>query len=63
MKGSKELSSRKIAINAIIKIQKGMHIQHALDLVLQNVQKKQDKALITELVYGYFRLRERLYLF
>ena len=61
MKGSKKLSSREIAINAIIKIQKGMHIQHALDLALQNVQKKQDKALITELVYGYFRLRERLY--
>ena len=61
MKGYKELSSREIAINAIIKIKKGMHIQHAVDIALQNVQKKQDKALITELVYGYFRLRERLY--
>ena len=61
MKNNKKLSSREIAINAIIKIKKHMHIQHAVDNALEHVQKKQDKALITELVYGYFRLRERLY--
>ncbi|GAB6887385.1 16S rRNA (cytosine(967)-C(5))-methyltransferase RsmB [Desulfothermus okinawensis JCM 13304] len=61
MRKNKTKSPREIALDTIIKIKRGMHIQKALDMVLSNVNiKRRDCALITELVYAYFRLKARL---
>ncbi len=61
MKPLKDLSSRELSIKVIKEIENGRALQETLDHYLnKNKLNSSDKALATNLVYGYFRLKNRL---
>lgn len=61
MKSKKNISSRDIALQVIKAVEDSYPLQEALDSHLERYHiKENDKALTTNLVYGYFRIKNRL---
>lgn len=61
MKSKMSLSARDLALQVIKVVEENLPLQEALDNYLENHKlKDSDKALTTNLVYGYFRIKHRL---
>ncbi|MFW5981916.1 MAG: 16S rRNA (cytosine(967)-C(5))-methyltransferase RsmB [Halanaerobiaceae bacterium] len=54
------MNSRKIALEILLEIEKNAYSNIILNKYLPRIKKQEDKALITEIVYGVLRYRNRL---
>ncbi|MFW6036164.1 MAG: 16S rRNA (cytosine(967)-C(5))-methyltransferase RsmB [Halothermotrichaceae bacterium] len=54
------MNSRRLALEILLKIEEGAYSNIVLDSSLDKIEDSRDKALITELVYGVIRQRNRL---
>ncbi|MEJ6950883.1 16S rRNA (cytosine(967)-C(5))-methyltransferase RsmB [Natronospora cellulosivora (SeqCode)] len=54
------MNSRKIALNILLEIDKEAYSNLVLNKYLSKINKRKDRALITEMVYGVLRYRNRL---
>ncbi len=54
------MNTRALAIDALGEIENGSYSNLTLNIVLNNIKDKRDRALITAIVYGVLRYRQRL---